>query len=323
MWMKKKKTWIIAFVSVCTGVLLLDLIAGFYFYHLVIERGEKDFLQGNADLEVNEETMDEFTEGEWIDWTEKQDFTSLSVTSFDNLELQGYYLPQDEPTNKTVIFAHGYLGNAFDMGLFGEYYYEELGYNIFSPDLRGHGSSEGDFYGFGWPDRKDLLRWIDEIIAINGPDTEIVLHGLSMGGAAVVMTSGEELPDNVKAVVADSAYTSVYDLFTYQLQRMYHVPDKPILPTLSAIMQYRANYGLKEASALHAAQKTDLPILYIAGEEDTFVPFTMTKELYQQTENAELATFSGANHGESIVMHRDDYLETLTTYVNKHIDDES
>lgn len=318
--MKKKKTWVIIIGSILSFVLLLDIIAGFYFYHLAIERGEKDFLQGNTDLEVEEDTMKEFTEGEWKEWTENQDFTTLTTTSFDELELQGYYLPQKEHTNKTVIFAHGYLGNGFDMGLFGEYYYEELGYNIFTPDMRGHGSSEGDYYGFGWPDRKDLMKWIDEIIDINGPDTEIVLHGLSMGGAAVVMTSGEELPDNVKAVVADSAYTSVYDLFAYQLNRMYHLPDKPLLPTLSMIMKYRADYGLKEASALEAAEKTDVPILYMAGEADTFVPFKMTKELYQQTENAELETFSGANHGESIVMHREDYLDRLTNYLDKYID---
>src|SRR5699024_5554096 len=81
----------------------------------------------------------------------------IDLTSFDGLDLKGYYLPQDEPTNKTVIFAHGYLGRASDMGIFGEYYYDELGYNIFTPDLRGHGDSEGDYYGFGWHDRLDMM----------------------------------------------------------------------------------------------------------------------------------------------------------------------
>src|SRR5699024_5773443 len=140
----------LAFLGI--GLLMIDILSGFYFYHLAIERGQKEFLQGNEDLEVSAETMDVFTKGEWITWTESQDFETLTLTSFDDLILKGYYLPAEKETNKTVVFAHGYLGNAFDMGLFGEYYYEELGYNIFTPDLRGHGQSAGDYYGFGWHD---------------------------------------------------------------------------------------------------------------------------------------------------------------------------
>src|SRR5699024_8500312 len=146
----------------------------------------------------------------------------------DGLDLKGYYLPQDEPTNKTVIFAHGYLGRASDMGIFVEYYYVEFGYIIFTPDLRGHGDSEVEYYCLGWLDRLDMVDWIDKVIEMNGPDTEIVLHGLSMGAATMLMTSGEDLPANVKAVISDSAYTSVYDLFAYQMKRMFHLPSQPL-----------------------------------------------------------------------------------------------
>src|SRR5690625_5547217 len=111
------------------------------------------------------------------------------MISYDGLQLKGYYLPAKESTNKTVVFAHGYLGRARDMGLFGEYYYENLGYNIFTADARGHGASEGDYIGFGWHDRLDYVDWIQMIIEKVGPQAEIVLHGLSMGAATVLMTS--------------------------------------------------------------------------------------------------------------------------------------
>ena len=251
--------------------------------------------------------------------TDQQDFETLEMTSFDGLELKGYYLPAKKPTNKTVIFAHGYLGNAFDMGLFGEYYYEELGYNIFTPDLRGHGKSEGDYYGFGWHDRIDMQEWIQTIIEKNGPDTDIVLHGLSMGAATVVMAAGEHLPDNVHAVIADSAYTSVYDLFAYQMDRMFHLPPFPVLPTTSLVADIRAGYDFKEASALKQAEKTELPVLYIAGEADTFVPTEMTEELYQHTKKAEIKTFPDANHGESIVLHHDEYIQTITDFKSVYV----
>src|SRR5699024_8281088 len=145
-------------------------------------------------------------------------------------------------------FAQGYLGNAYAMGLFGHYYYETLGYNLFTTDLRGHGKSGGNYIGFGWHDRLDLIDWIRWLIEENGTDSEIILHGLSMGAAAVLMASGEDLPEQVKGIVADSPYTSVYDLFAYQLKRMYQLPDKLFLPMTSVVTKQKAKYSLTEAS---------------------------------------------------------------------------
>src|SRR5699024_2707338 len=177
-----------------------------------------------------------------------------------------------EPSNKIVVFAHGYLGNAFDMGLFGQYYYETLGYNLFTPDLRGHGKSGGDYIGFGWHDRLDLIEWVDLLIEREGENSEIILHGLSMGAASGLMASGEKLPEQVKGIIADSPYTSVYDLFAYQLKRMYSLPDKLFLPMTSIVTKQKANYSLTEASAINQVKKATVPILYIHGEGDTFVP---------------------------------------------------
>src|SRR5699024_6945869 len=148
-------------------------------------------------------------------------------------------------------------------------------------------------------------------IEMNGPDTEIVLHGLSMGAATMLMTRGEDLSANVKAVLSDSAYTTVYDLFAYHMNRLLHLPRQPILPTTSVGTKLRADYGLKEASALEQVEKADLPVLYVAGDGDTFVPTNMTEELYEHTKHASLKVFPDANHGESIVMHRDKYIEAM------------
>lgn len=318
-----RKKWVFVTVSlIITIVLLLNIGISFYLYKLVIERGPKDFLQGNEDLEVAEETLDYFLEGDWITWTNNQPFETMQMTAFDEIPLQGYYLAAKEPTNKTVVFAHGYLGNAFDMGLFGEYYYEQLGYNIFTPDLRGHGASGGDYIGFGWHERLDLIDWIDLLIEENGEQTEIVLHGLSMGAASVLMASGEELPKQVKGIIADSPYTSVYDLFAYQMKRMYHLPNQLFLPTVSLVTNQKANYSLKKASALEQVKKATVPILYIHGEGDTFVPTNMTEKLYEVTNSEkEIVTFPEANHGESVVLHREQFFETITSFVQRVISD--
>lgn len=313
-----KKKWLIIISAIISIVLVINIISSFFFYNLAIQRGPKDFLQGNNDLEVSAEAMDEFTDGDWLEWTKEQPFEELSLTSFDDIDLKGYYLPAEKPTNKIVVFAHGYLGYAFDMGLFGEYYYKELGYNLFTPDLRGHGESGGDYYGFGWHDRLDMVDWIEKLVEEN-PDAEIVLHGLSMGASTMLMASGEELPSNVKVVIADSPYTSVYDLFAYQLERMYHIPDQFVLPSMSVVTNLRAGYTLQEASTVEQVKKSTTPTLYIHGEGDTFVPTKMTDTLANQTNSPHrVVTFPDANHGESIVLHRDQYLKEITSFIDKY-----
>ena len=319
--MKKKKSWLKIGLGLIIVLLIINISVGFFFYKLAIERNSKDFLAGNADLEVSAEAMDVFTQGGWKDWADTQDFELWEMEAFDDINLQGYFLEAEEPTNKTVVFAHGYLGRARDMALFGQYYYEELGYNMFTADSRGHGQSEGDYIGFGWHDRLDYVDWIDRIIEELGEDTEIVLHGVSMGAATILMTAGEELPDNVKLAVADSPYTSVYDLFNYQLDRMFNLPSFPVLPTTGMVTNYKAGYNLKEASALEQVKKAEIPILYIHGGKDTFVPTAMTEELYENT-NSEKDIFivPGENHGESIVLDQAGYVEAMNQFFDKHLE---
>ncbi|REB07271.1 alpha/beta hydrolase [Sporosarcina sp. BI001-red] len=312
-----KRNWKKYLLIVVIVFVAFQVIGGIFFYDLAIKRGPKDFLQNNADLEVADETMDLYVKGDWIDWVNDQDFEELTMESRDGLKLTGYFLPAATPTDKLVILTHGYLGNAKQMGLFGIFYYQELGYNIFMPDARGHGKSEGDYYGFGWPDRLDLIDWTNTLVGKLGQKTEVVYHGLSMGAATVLMASGEEeLPTQVKAIVADSPYGSVYQLFAYQMKRMFHLPAFPLLDSTSLVTKLRAGYLFTEASALKAVRKTDVPILYIHGKADTFVPYRNAIELYDNTSSSsELFLVDGANHGESYAKQPEEYKQKVKQFL--------
>lgn len=63
-------------------------------------------------------------------------------------------------------------------------------------------------------DRYDAEKWVEYVIERFGNNSEIFLHGISMGGATVLMASGLNLPNNVKAIISDCAYTSAYDVFS-------------------------------------------------------------------------------------------------------------
>jgi fermentation-respiration switch protein FrsA (DUF1100 family) len=177
-------------------------------------------------------------------------------------------------------------------------YYGE-GYNVLLPDLRAHGESEGDFVGMGWLDRKDLLVWIDSIKG-RRPDADIVMHGISMGGAAVMMASGEDLPRNVKAIIEDSGYTSVWDILEYQLGKRFKLPAFPILHGANIWSAGKWGYDWKDASAVNQVKKSKTPILFIHGGEDDVVPATMAYEVYQAAGCVKrLLIIEGAAHADT------------------------
>ncbi len=259
-------------------ILLLLTIASLYFYNVAVARRPKEFLSTSPDLVTNQNTELVAFDTSWL---ERHPFEDIEMKSYDGLLLHGYYLAAPTPTTKTALLAHGYNGSAKnDMGAFAKLYHEVLGYNVLMPDDRGHGASEGASIGFGWLDRLDYLKWLHYLLQRVGADAHIVLHGVSMGGATVLMASGEELPEQVKCIVSDCAYTSVKDILSYQARRLYKLPPFPLVSLVSLVCKIRAGYFFSEASALRQVRKTNKPILFIHGAEDTFVPVSMLESLY-------------------------------------------
>lgn len=284
-------------IAIIIIVLLVAIaLVSLYFYKVAIARSDKDFLNGNPDLEVSAaaDRSNDLQE----DWWTAQTFQDWSLKSEDGLRLHAYYLPAKMPAPATVIIAHGYSGQAGKMGNLAQMYRETLGFNVLLPDARGHGRSEGSYIGFGWLERKDYIDWIHQIIAQNGKQSEIVLHGVSMGAATVMMASGEELPPQVKAIIEDCGYTSVKEQLAYQLGRMYKLPSFPLLHTTSLVTKLRAGYFFGEASAIKQVRKSKTPILFIHGDADLFVPFEMVNTLFENgPAEKELLIVPGAGHG--------------------------
>ncbi len=321
--------------SLGCGVLLVlngFTAAGYYFYHLAIKRNKKKFLQNSMDLKPNidhtearkeagaEDTLKEASCG-GIDWVEQHPFETYTILSEDGLKLVGYYLPAKVPTVKTVILAHGYSSYAKEMGDFARFYHEKLGYHVLMPDARGHGASGGDYIGFGWHERRDYISWIRWAINHIGTDVQIALHGISMGAATVMMASGEELPDQVKAIVEDCGYTTVKDELSYQLKRMYHLPPFPVVSFTSVITNFKAGYRFSEASALRQVKKNRTPILFIHGGEDTFVPTEMVYTLYDACKaEKELLIVEGAGHGLAYTIDPEGYEKKTMEFLDRYIE---
>lgn len=293
------------------------LFAGNYFYNFAILRRKKEFLKDDPDLR---ETTSGATWNSNIEWLQQQEQQELTIESYDGLKLNALYIPCTNPSKKTVILVHGYNSWNGSMGDFAEHYIEVLGYNVLMPNLRGHGTSEGNYIGFGWNDRKDMLQWIDLIIEKTGIEVQIVLHGVSMGGATVLMTSGEELPENVKCIVSDCAYNHVSGILGYQVKRMFNLPKFPLIYYTSLVCKLKAGFFFREASALKQVRNTKLPILFIHGSTDKFVPTEMVYQLYDAAAcGKKLLEIEAAAHGTSFWKDPKAYKAALLEFLQKYI----
>jgi fermentation-respiration switch protein FrsA (DUF1100 family) len=147
-----------------------------------------------------------------------------------------------------------------------------------------------------------------------------VLYGISMGGATVLMTGGENLPPEVKAIVEDCGYTSVEEQLYFQMETRYHFRSRWLMNATSRVAQKRAGYGFAEASALEQVKKIKIPTLFIHGEDDTFVPFKMVHTLYAACPAPkELFTVPGAGHGGAYGVAGHEYEDRIRNFLKKWV----
>lgn len=250
-----------------------------------------------------------------------QPHSDIQQISYDGLRLHAtYFAPINDKQGKkrAVICFHGYTseGIADYIGL--SDYYLKNGYAMLLPDARAHGSSEGEYVGFGCLDRKDALVWINWIIGQCGEDVEIVLHGTSMGGATVLMASGLDLPSQVKGIVSDCGFTSPKEVFTHVLKNMYHLPAFPVIPGADILNRRLAGYGMDECNAKREVKNAKVPILFIHGSNDNFVPAAMCDELYECCSAPKRKLIvEGASHAESYYKATDEYENALNGFFDE------
>mgnify|MGYP004527366713 FL=1 len=312
---KKKK--IILTISILLLVVILGVggLVGNYFYNLALNPfTSKDMIFGDDDDDTSLEVEAD------VNWLIKDsNYIDTYITSSDNLKLHAYEVKNENKTDKWAIVVHGYTSEGKLLSSKAKHLYN-MGYNVLVPDLRSHGTSEGNYIGMGWHDRLDIIDWINYIVK-NNPNSEIALHGTSMGSATVLMVSGEKLPSNVKAIVADCGYTSVYDEFSYQLKQLFNLPAFPIMNFSDVITHIRAGYCLNDASAINQVKKSTTPILYIHGDKDDFVPYYMMDELYNATNSEkEKLTIEGGEHANSDLVNPKLYWSTVNSFLEKYIE---
>ena len=302
---------IVLIILICI-VLITGYITGNFLFELALDpKSSKSVIFSNDDFETKEQMKLE--NNKWLE----ENASDVYIES-KKLRLHSYEVKAKKESKVWVIAVHGYTDSAYFM-VGAAKQFLNYGYNVLMPDLRAHGKSEGRYIGMGWPDRLDLMQWIDYLIATYG-NIKIILYGISMGAATVMMTSGESLPSNVRAIIEDCGYTSAWEEFAYELKTLFHMPTFPALYNANVITKIRARYSLKKASATKQVAKSKTPTLFIHGDKDKFVPFYMLDKLYEVAScKKEKLVIKNAGHAEAQRVEPERYWRVVRRFIKHYL----
>lgn len=315
--MKKMNIFIIIFTIIITILIALYFIVGNFFYNIALNpKTSKTFVLGKDEEEVEVQEQKGLEKIDWL--TQNSEDAYITSSNNGHLKLHAYEIINKSPSNIWAIVIHGYSGQGKDMTYYAQEFYNR-GYNVLVVDLRGHGKSGGNYIGMGWHDRLDIIDWANYLIGKDN-NCKIILHGVSMGGATVMMATGENLPSNIKVAIEDCGYTSIWDEFEMQLKNLYNLPAFPVLNAASSVCKFKTGYKLEEGSSVEQVKKSETPTLFIHGQQDSFVPFEMLDKVYEAANcKKEKLVIERAAHAESSSINPELYWKTIDRFIEENI----
>ena len=299
---------ILIILAVLLGLaLILDALLALVAFRMLFDREAPGiarlFLKDFENIKTGEQEIAEAEPGsplyEHVRYLEKCEQETLRVHSFDGLKLMGTLVKGDPENKRVVLFMHGFHGHYITNSVGMLEFFHDAGYHVLLTHARGLTDSEGKRLGFGWLDRRDVVTWAKKLIRYFGEDVRIIIEGVSMGGAAVMMASGEpDLPRQVEMLVEDCGFTTVAEEFHHT----YPAPLKWTYPLVAPVVNLYSllinHFSIYKASSVEQLRKTRLPAFFLHGGADDFVPTEMVYRCHEACPNdKELMVVPGAGHG--------------------------
>lgn len=325
--------WIV--VCIIVAVIILGWLGiGYVGFRTAICRGHELNINDRGALKGTawDQYYDEIQEG--IAWINQQAAEDIYIQSEDGLKLHARLM--DQPGAKgTVLMFHGYRTHPeVDFSASSHVYYE-CGNRIVHIDERAAGESEGKYIGFGVLESRDCCLWAQYIAKRFGTDQKIILAGLSMGASTVLMATAHhadkmvqissdsetpmkvclKLPENVTGIVADSAFSSPYDIIKKRIHTTYHCKGTVLTAAIGIWSRILAHYSLKELSVPEVMKNNHIPVLLVHGTADSNVPVEMTIKAAENCRAPKkLLLVEGAEHGTGYLVDNETYKQALREF---------
>lgn len=242
----------------------------------------------------------------------------VEIIGHDGIKLVGHWY-ENPNAQRIVVAMHGWRSSwSQDFGMIADFLHDN-GCSVLYAEQRGQNSSGGDHMTFGLLERYDCLDWINWVNENTQGELPVYLAGISMGATTVLMATGLELPGNVRGVVADCGFTSPYAIWKYVTEENLHLSYKLHGNLVERLCQRKIRMGAKAYSTLDAMNGCRIPVLFIHGADDTFVPVTMTYENYRAcTAPKQLLIVPSAQHGLSYYVEQEKYEKAVKAFWDNH-----
>ncbi|MBE6959808.1 MAG: alpha/beta hydrolase [Ruminococcaceae bacterium] len=246
----------------------------------------------------------------WMKECRSMNREDVSIQSFDGLTLRGYFY-EYAPGAPIELMMHGYRGEAERDLCGGVQRSFAMKRSVLLVDQRGCGRSDGHVITFGIHEHRDCLSWAN-YLAERFQDVPIILTGISMGAATVMIAAGQNIPENVVGVIADCGYTSAKDIIQKVIKKDMHLPPVLAYHFVKLGAKIFGGFDLDSYSPIEAMPNCKVPVFFVHGEGDNFVPCEMSDACSKACAAEHVFhTVPGAGHGLAYLIDPEGYKEAV------------
>ena len=141
-----------------------------------------------------------------------------------------------------------------------------------------------------------------------------------MGASTMLYLADKKLPDNVRGIIADCGFTSPEEIISSVYRSVLHLPAGPSVWIAGLLAKVFAGFSLSECDTRKSLKNSNIPVLLIHGEEDSFVPCRMSKEGYEACPGEKkLLLVPKAEHGLSFLTDGLRYTAAVIDFLKENI----
>ena len=125
---------------------------------------------------------------------------------------------------------------------------------------------------------------------------------------------------HVVSIIVDSAYSSAYDEIKYAISHYFHIIPSLFIGVISLYFRVFTGINLKEVNTYKNLEKINIPILFIHGSIDDFVPLKNVYDNYDYYKGEkDILIIDGASHGMGYLVDSKKYINKINEFLNKYL----